>query len=95
MKSSDFIGMAKMYLPYLKIEGKGTHVYKINDHWEQHIIYWTANETRNGKPFLEIRLSHSIDGFSKKSNKKFWNIFCEKYDDNGEWIMHKPYRSWY
>jgi hypothetical protein len=94
MKSSDFLSMAKQHLPYLKIEGKGTHVNHLNDYWNQTIIYWEKEETRNLKPFLEVMLTYYPDGYLKKSNKKNWSVFAEKHSDEDDWIFKKPFRTW-
>lgn len=95
MKSSDFVGMAKMHLPYLKIEDKyESKTYQINNNWKQQVIYWGFDKNLNSKPFIEVVLTYYPDGYLKKSNKKAWSVFAEKHHDEDEWIFRTPFRSW-
>ena len=95
MKGSDFVGMAKMHLPYLAIKDTyDRYDYQINDHWKQQVIYWGTDESKNLRPGIEVFLTYSEVGFSKKTNKKQWCVFAEKHTDNEDWKIHKPFRSW-
>lgn len=96
MKSSDFIGMAKMHLPYLLIQDKyDNYDYQINNNWKQQVIYWGLDKNRNLKPSIEVWLTYSPDGFDKKSNKKQWCVLFEKYNDDDDWKARTPFRSWH
>ena len=93
MKRIEFIQMAKQHLPALDVEDKyESSTTRIDDHWKRQIIYWGS--TSSLPPMLEVILTYSPDGFGKKSNKKYWNVFVEKHKGK-EWSVKVPFRSWH
>ena len=95
MKGSDFVGMAKMHLPYLAVKDSyDRYDYQINDNWKQRVIYWGNDESKSLKPSIEVWLTYNPEGFSNKKSKKEWCVLAEKLNDEDDWIMRKPFRSW-
>ena len=95
MKGSDFVGMAKMHLPYLAVKDSyDQYTYQINDNWKQQVIYWGFDDNKNLKPSIEVWLTYDEAGFSKKSNKKQWCVLAEKFNDEDDWVIRTPFRCW-
>lgn len=95
MKGSDFVGMAKMYLPYLAIKDEYSNSsWEINEHWKQQVIHQPSIESKGLKPSIEVWLTYDEAGFGKKSNKKQWCVLAEKFNDEDDWVFRKPFRCW-
>lgn len=92
MKNTQFIELAKQYLPAQEVgDTYENRTESIDDHWKRQIINWEATHTQ--KPLLEVLLTYSPDGFSTKSPKKVWNVFVEKQEGQ-DWSYNTPFRSY-
>ena len=92
MKDSDFVSMAKFYLPELQVQDKDESIEtQINQNWRQHVIYWRKNEYQPA--LLEVLLKYYPDGFLKKTNKKIYAVWFTKTGE--EWKTGNVYRAWH